>query len=564
VMDPTNGHTAQRGKGPTLSDSIDSELLALTSTLCAEIGACCLPGDTCLESQFEMECTDAGGIWQGGGITCDATQCPPSGACCNPLTGVCTIEFPEDCDALGNDYQGDDTVCKPNPCDLAGACCTGDNCDLFTEEYCALIGGCYRGDGTICDSISSGGVNEPLVYDFAGVTSTITVPNLGTVEDVRVFVNIDQQSLERVNIFLEHCDIFVELYDGECGPSADDMRARFRDGGEAIESGCSDTGIGLDSPPAFAPPSELLAFDGLPIAGEWTLHVFLDSTPGGGGVPAGELNRWRLSFPTLDERECIDCNMNGTEDSCETQPLYNPLDAAPEDVCINSSLSSNAITSGVTYTGDTTGANSDAFIWCGPFFSLFDQYWIYTPRSDGQAFVSVNDFGPEVFMVSVHSNCPDVEDNVIACSANNTQGVFFDVNAGEGVLIRVAGLNQDRGAYALTVFGPPALLNSADDNGDGVPDACECRADINGDGVVDATDFMQAMNEQGNCVLFQPDCPSDVNLDGEVNELDLAIIINEWGPCPFPQMMLNPAFQPRSFKGEAFGDELVESGKRRK
>ncbi|MEM7230516.1 MAG: hypothetical protein AAF432_17090, partial [Planctomycetota bacterium] len=276
----------------------------------------------------------------------------------------------------------------------------------------------------------------------------------------------------------------------------------------------------------------------------------------------GELNRWRLIFPETPELECIDCNMNGVEDSCETEPEYDPAAAVAMDDCLSCAVV-GGIDAGITYVGDTTAANSAAFVFCGPFFSLFDDYYMYIPSTEGHAFVAVDDFGPEVFMVSVHTECQPTEDNLIACTANNLTGVSFDVEVGQTYYIRIAGLNQDRGAYEMTLTGPSALLNETDLNGNGEPDECECLADVNGDLVVDAQDFIQAMNEQGNCILSPPGCPSDVNQDGTVDTVDLALIINAYGACPFPPTTLNAAFQPRSFKGEAFGDELMDSGKRR-
>ncbi|MEM7228346.1 MAG: hypothetical protein AAF432_05955, partial [Planctomycetota bacterium] len=210
---------------------------------CVEIGACCVPGMECMEPLFAFECTDMGGVWQGPGIVCDSIVCPPSGACCDLTTGVCTIEFAIDCDAIGGIYQGDDTLCKPNPCDPAGACCFGADCTVMTETACLDHGGCYLGDLTSCGSFNSGGINASIDADSTR-THTITVPNIGTAEDVRVFVNLDIDDLSGLLVELEHCGTTVKLYDGECSSSASDMRARFRDGGTPIIDGCSDSGIG--------------------------------------------------------------------------------------------------------------------------------------------------------------------------------------------------------------------------------------------------------------------------------------------------------------------------------
>ncbi|MEM7229555.1 MAG: hypothetical protein AAF432_12160 [Planctomycetota bacterium] len=536
-------------------ESFDVGVSDLTIDL-VPFGACCLPDGSCDDQVNEETCLAMDGRYQGDGVQCGDIICPPAGACCDMMLGTCTLQFQDDCEAGAGIFQGDDTVCDPSPCPPAGACCFGDECDHLTEYGCAFQGGCYRGDFTSCGNISSGGVNLMIPEDGTTVSHTIAAPNIGTVDDMRVFVNIDQQDLSGLVVELERDGIIVALYDQNCDPDSDDMRARFVDDGTAIEDGCMTGSIGLDSPPGFSPVDSLANFDGLPIGGEWTLHVTYFNV-----APCGELNRWRLIFPNVTDVECVDCNMNGEEDSCETEPLYDPTLTMASDTCIGTS--GNGIDAGLVYTGDTTAATSDAFLFCGPFFSSFDEYWAYVPRSDGSAFIAVNDFGPEVFMVSVHTGCLATEGNMIACTANNLTGIYVDVVKGMPYVIRVAGLNQDRGAYELMLTGPAALLNEVDDNSNGTPDECECRADVNGDGTVDALDFIQAMNEQGNCILSPPGCPSDVNEDGTVDNLDLALIINNWGPCPFPQMMMAPAFQPRSFKGEAVGDELMDSGKRR-
>ncbi|MEM7229554.1 MAG: hypothetical protein AAF432_12155 [Planctomycetota bacterium] len=539
-----------------IEDTTTTDLDLLNGASCEGIGACCVPTlDECLHGERADDCESMGGVYQGDATLCSQVVCPPLGACCDPDNGSCSIVFDFDCDAMGGVFQGDDVACNPSPCPPAGACCFGDSCEVLTEASCESNGGCYFGDNTSCGNISSGGVNLMIPEDGTTLSHTIHAPNIGTVDDMRVFVNIDQQNIAGLLIELERDGVFVTLYDGDCNPDSDDIRARFVDGGTPIADGCMVGSLGLDSPPGFDPVGSLSDFDGLPIGGEWTLHITNDEL-----LPCGELNRWRLIFPNVPDFECIDCNMNGVEDSCETEPLLDPMFTEEQDLCIDAQPLDNDLTEA----GDTTGASSDAFLFCGPFFSLFDQYFSYVPRSDGEAFIVVDDFGPEVFMISVHTGCPATEGNMIACTANNLTGLYVPVERGVGYIVRVAGLNQDRGAYEITLHGPALLRTPVDDNLDGVPDECECRADVNGDGTVDALDFIQAMNEQGNCILSPPGCPSDVNQDGTVDNLDLALIINNWGPCPFPQMMMNPAFQPRSFKGEAVGDELMDSGKRRK
>lgn len=71
-----------------------------------------------------------------------------------------------------------------------------------------------------------------------------------------------------------------------------------------------------------------------------------------------------------------------------------------------------------------------------------------------------------------------------------------------------------------------AFGSSDDDNGNGIPDECECFADVNGDGtvgVVDLLALLAAWNLTG--------VPEDINNDGIVNVLDLLELLSVWGSC---------------------------------
>jgi hypothetical protein len=69
---------------------------------------------------------------------------------------------------------------------------------------------------------------------------------------------------------------------------------------------------------------------------------------------------------------------------------------------------------------------------------------------------------------------------------------------------------------------------TADDNGNGIPDECECVGDINGDFMVNIDDLLKVLNVWG-CVR---DCPNeDLNGDDVVDVGDLLIILDSWGDC---------------------------------
>lgn len=68
---------------------------------------------------------------------------------------------------------------------------------------------------------------------------------------------------------------------------------------------------------------------------------------------------------------------------------------------------------------------------------------------------------------------------------------------------------------------------AADDDGNGIPDECECPADFDFDGDVDAADLAELLASWGACV----DCPADFDGDDDVDAADLAELLSAWGSC---------------------------------
>ncbi len=69
--------------------------------------------------------------------------------------------------------------------------------------------------------------------------------------------------------------------------------------------------------------------------------------------------------------------------------------------------------------------------------------------------------------------------------------------------------------------------DSMDNDGNGIPDECECPADFDGSGDVSAADLAELLSNWGPCV----GCPADFDGDGVVNAADLAELLAAWGPC---------------------------------
>jgi hypothetical protein len=68
---------------------------------------------------------------------------------------------------------------------------------------------------------------------------------------------------------------------------------------------------------------------------------------------------------------------------------------------------------------------------------------------------------------------------------------------------------------------------SEDNDGDGIPDECQCPADTDGNGEVNVNDLLTVLMDWGTC----PYCPGEITGDGYVNVEDLLAIIGAWGSC---------------------------------
>lgn len=238
---------------------------------------------------------------------------------------------------------------------------------------------------------------------------------------------------------------------------------------------------------------------------------------------------------TLELEPIEDCNENMIPDGDETAPEYDPLQVgAFADECQNAPF----IGPHIGYDQTTNGINTFEFRGCGVNFSVYNIWARYRPAWSGQAFISISQ-QPTPMSVAVYDWCPSNGGVQIGCNAGNSSGVAFHVERGESYYIVFGGVGLQRGNFLATLLGPDALLNENDYDGNGVPDACDCRADVNGDGIVDLLDFLQARRRRGPCptpflaAAPTPTCSEDVDGDGFVDDEDLSLILNNLGPCPF-------------------------------
>ncbi len=70
--------------------------------------------------------------------------------------------------------------------------------------------------------------------------------------------------------------------------------------------------------------------------------------------------------------------------------------------------------------------------------------------------------------------------------------------------------------------------DSDDNNGNGIPDECECPWDLDANGTVGASDLLALLASWGPC----KGCPADFDGNGTVGASDLLALLANWGPCP--------------------------------
>ena len=72
--------------------------------------------------------------------------------------------------------------------------------------------------------------------------------------------------------------------------------------------------------------------------------------------------------------------------------------------------------------------------------------------------------------------------------------------------------------------------DSDDNNGNGIPDECECPADLDRSGDVGVKDLLFLLGTWGPCPK-KGDCSADFDFDGDIGVKDLLFLLGAWGPC---------------------------------
>jgi len=100
---------------------------------------------------------------------------------------------------------------------------------------------------------------------------------------------------------------------------------------------------------------------------------------------------------------------------------------------------------------------------------------------------------------------------------------IWSVSIDDVVIVPVEDCDGDGIVDGLAIIDGMA----SDTDGDGVPDACECRGDVDGDGTVDGVELSILLGSWGHAI---PET-LDADGDGVAGGADLAMLLGMWGRC---------------------------------
>ena len=175
----------------------------------------------------------------------------------------------------------------------------------LTQEYNITISNCV--ETSYCD-------NPALAIpdnDPAGVSSSFTVGQSGTITDLDIEVDIVHTWVGDLILQVSHNGVTVTIMDqpgvpaSQNGCNADNVLATFDDEASIpVETGCGSGGSGIGG--FVIPESALAAFDGMDQSGTWTIFV-ADNV----GQDLGTLNNWCVNVTTDVGTTCYTMLTNG-------------------------------------------------------------------------------------------------------------------------------------------------------------------------------------------------------------------------------------------------------------
>ncbi len=229
-------------------------------------------GEECDTDDFGAETCMTQGLGAGD-LNCTPSCTIDVGGC--DTCGNGTIEGDDECDGVSLGQQ----TCSDVGFD-GGALDCDANCAYDTSQ-------CANGIVVYCSAPGADVLDNETTLD------TINVPDVGTVADVDVFVDVSHTWASDVDITLSADDLGLsnDVVLDPCG-TADDIFATFNDEGSIA------AGVNCDEPIAvegnLIPTQPLSVYDGQASAGAWTLAVTDDE----GGIE-GVLNEWCI-YITLE------------------------------------------------------------------------------------------------------------------------------------------------------------------------------------------------------------------------------------------------------------------------
>ncbi len=194
----------------------------------------------------------------------------------------------------------------PSP---VGACCLTSECpysqgeqpisclDNVSPDECAAAGGVYQGNDTNC--IVTVNQIDAVVFPVvaipssspAGVNSTITIPQSGTIADLNVDIGISHTWVSDLIITLTSPTGQSQVIWNQACDSTNNINATADD--EGTTTACAPINAGPSDSVFFSPvqtgDGPLSVFDGQEFQGTWTLNVSNYISP-----KIGFLNRWSL------------------------------------------------------------------------------------------------------------------------------------------------------------------------------------------------------------------------------------------------------------------------------
>ncbi len=213
----------------------------------------------------------------GGTLACDPVTCQYDTAACGDDCGNGTLDAGEVCDL--SEYGG--TTCQSQGF-AGGPLGCGADCTSFDESECS--------DDIVVVCSSPGAALDSLLPP---ATDTITIPDIGVIADVDVYLDVTHTFTGDLEISLSADDLALQntLSDNNCG-GIDDVLTTFNDEGDFLVGSACIAPVGIEG--NIIPDASLSVYDGGASAGEWTLTV--DDQVGG---DTGTLDEWCL-FITLE------------------------------------------------------------------------------------------------------------------------------------------------------------------------------------------------------------------------------------------------------------------------